>query len=381
MKRFGMVMLLLLALVGVVPAAAEAAPRTRCFDETGYCVNDPILSYWEKNGGLEVFGYPISGLRIETNNDGFTGPTQWFERDRLEDHGVQGVMAGRLGAQVVALPYRTTYGQEPVARAEEGCQYFAVTRHSVCEPFLSYWKNNGGLARFGYPLTEAIYETLRDPVYGSYHPYKVQFFERRRMEHHIAYAGTKYEVLLALLGTQLQQTAGCDPAAEPLTQLAAERSPEYGCPSWAFPPFSEGVKAAQRFQGGMMAWSKGGYRSRSHIYVIYRDKFGLWNWRMFVDGWYEGLPINGGETPPEGLYEPQRGFGKIWRENPAIREALGWAVAPEYAENGFEQWFDLGNRGMLLYLSETRVIYEFIGSASIDGVIGGIGTMRIHDLP
>ena len=39
---------------------AEAAPRTRCFPETGFCVSGSILTYWERNGGLPVFGYPIS---------------------------------------------------------------------------------------------------------------------------------------------------------------------------------------------------------------------------------------------------------------------------------------------------------------------------------
>ena len=38
-------------------------------------------------------------------------------------------------------------------------------------------------------------------------------------------------------------------------------------------------------------------------------------------------------APPEGRYQPIRGFGKVWRENPQVREQLGWAIAPE---QGFE---------------------------------------------
>ena len=93
-------------IVGIVmlvqPAMPAHAARTVCFNETGYCVSDPILSYWQKNGGLAVFGYPISPLQVETIEGAWTGPVQWFERDRLVDHGDKGVLAGRLGALVLA---------------------------------------------------------------------------------------------------------------------------------------------------------------------------------------------------------------------------------------------------------------------------------------
>jgi hypothetical protein len=29
------------------------------------------------------------------------------------------------------------------------------------------------------------------------------------------------------------------------------------------------------------------------------------------------------------LYQPQRGFGLVWREEPTIRDRLGWALATE----------------------------------------------------
>jgi hypothetical protein len=31
-------------------------------------------------------------------------------------------------------------------------------------------------------------------------------------------------------------------------------------------------------------------------------------------------------TPPNGKRQPTLGFGKIWRENDAVRNALGWAT-------------------------------------------------------
>lgn len=86
--------------MSLTPVLTYAAPRERCFQETGLCVAGAILAYWEKNGGLPVFGYPISPLATETVEN-WKGPVQWFERDRLEDHGRGGVLAGRLAAEVL----------------------------------------------------------------------------------------------------------------------------------------------------------------------------------------------------------------------------------------------------------------------------------------
>ncbi|GAB4200474.1 MAG: hypothetical protein OHK0022_21570 [Roseiflexaceae bacterium] len=44
-------------------------------------------------------------------------------------------------------------------------------------------------------------------------------------------------------------------------------------------------------------------------------------------------------TPPPGLLAPKRGFGKLWRENPDLREMLGWATAPERADKATIQEF------------------------------------------
>jgi hypothetical protein len=76
------------------PTAAQTGPR--CFEETGYCISGPIRASWEQNGGLSVFGFPITPQRIETV-EGRTLEVQWFELDRLEIQ-VDGIVtAGRLG--------------------------------------------------------------------------------------------------------------------------------------------------------------------------------------------------------------------------------------------------------------------------------------------
>ena len=60
----GSVLLLLLALLvmlALLPAQAQSDQR--CFSETGHCIHGRIRDYWEQNGGLPVFGYPISAQR------------------------------------------------------------------------------------------------------------------------------------------------------------------------------------------------------------------------------------------------------------------------------------------------------------------------------
>ncbi|MEO5951982.1 MAG: M23 family metallopeptidase, partial [Chloroflexia bacterium] len=62
-------------------AAREDTDTIDYFPETGHVVANGFLKYWQANGGLSTFGYPISS---ETVEDGMT--VQWFERARFEFH-------------------------------------------------------------------------------------------------------------------------------------------------------------------------------------------------------------------------------------------------------------------------------------------------------
>ncbi len=57
------------------------------YNQTGYDLCAPFRGYWEGNGGLPVFGYPINQTREQiSETDGKRYLTQWFERERLEHH-------------------------------------------------------------------------------------------------------------------------------------------------------------------------------------------------------------------------------------------------------------------------------------------------------
>ncbi|MDQ2806893.1 MAG: hypothetical protein M3Z04_08245, partial [Chloroflexota bacterium] len=91
-------------------------------------------------------------------------------------------------------------GSLPTAKGcgQEGGQFFPETGHTVCGSFLLWWNRYGGLAQFGYPITEPLAET--DPATGR--SAVVQYFQRARFELHPENAGTPYEVLLGRLGVQ-----------------------------------------------------------------------------------------------------------------------------------------------------------------------------------
>ena len=168
-KRAALLILLLtLAAVGPRYAAAQASS---CFAETGFCIGGRFAQYWQQNGGLPVFGYPISNELAEGGRI-----VQYFERQRFELHTENAapydVLLGLLGEEVLqqqGIDWQTQpVSSGPVA----GCLWFPETRHNVCDQqpgdgFASYWAGHGlefdgrpgkryaeSLALFGLPITE-----------------------------------------------------------------------------------------------------------------------------------------------------------------------------------------------------------------------------------
>jgi protocatechuate 3,4-dioxygenase beta subunit len=86
------------------------------FSQTGHTLGDSseggkaIASFWNRLGGLQQFGYPLSQPFTETNKDtGKSYLVQYFERQRFEYHpenkGTQfEVLLGRLGAEQMKTP-------------------------------------------------------------------------------------------------------------------------------------------------------------------------------------------------------------------------------------------------------------------------------------
>jgi hypothetical protein len=317
MRKSLLSVLLIVAVLPLGVSATHAQSDQRCF-ETGYCISGPIHKYWERNGGLAIVGYPIGEQQTEIVEGSWGGPVQWFERDRLEDHSNEGlgVLAGRLGAlyleRVSDRPWETL---AKASGAPTDCRYFPETQHTLCEPFLSYWQNNGGLERFGYPLSEVFREAIGEQTYT------VQYFERRRMELHPENQ-PPYNILLGLLGRDIGTFSGvfCQGWSwffSPAPSVCPNNSPF----------FYDG--AAQRFERGFMLWTR-----EPDQFRIFLDNGSI----LSVSAPYTFktvTPVD--ETPPPGRYTPVSGFGSVWRgeivvpdHRAPLRDLLGWAVEPEH---------------------------------------------------
>ena len=175
-------------------------PNSAYFSQTGHNLGGEFLRYWQGIGGLTIYGYPLTE---EFTENGRT--VQYFERNRFELHPQNSppfnVLLGRLGADLTAG--RVFARVEPF-QSEPSHRYFPETGHSLHHAFLGYWERRGGLAQFGFPISEEVRE--RSLTDGK--EYTVQYFERARMEYHPEYKGTDAEVLLGLLGVTTIQIKG-----------------------------------------------------------------------------------------------------------------------------------------------------------------------------
>lgn len=120
----------------------------------------------------------------------------------------------------------------------------------------------------------------------------------------------------------------CTQTLDPLEQDALSQAPGLHCPA------GEGetlYTASQPFEHGRMIWLS----NEARIYVLYNDG----RWQAFEDTFAEGEPeLDSTLLPPDGLLQPVRGFGKIWREALGGADAqIGWGLAPEKGLNATVQ--------------------------------------------
>lgn len=181
-------------------AARAAAMECQTFPETGMTLCDPFLSYWRNNGGLAQQGLPLSNVLAERSTvDKQMYPVTYFERAVMEWHGADngGILLSLLGRDAFLNKYPNgAQGRNDLLSGDE-CYTFTETGKTVCGTFLTYWRQHGGLAQQGFPLSEQLSE--RNAVDGK--TYVVQYFERAVFEYHPENAGTPYDVLLSLLGS------------------------------------------------------------------------------------------------------------------------------------------------------------------------------------
>lgn len=228
LARRAMALLFLAAVFATAPLMPVAAQSDlRYFGETGHFIRGAFRVHWERNGGVAIFGYPITEEYIRA--DGRI--VQWFQRARFElaQANPPVVQLGQLGREYTG---DRIFPQAPPQASTARIRYFAETNHTLRGLFKETWERRGGLAVFGYPISEEINENIN----GQWT--LVQYFERQRFELRLYPS----RVELGLLGEALapaQLRAPWPPNIAPDRPLNEDGTP-------LPPPFRPGLYANTR---------------------------------------------------------------------------------------------------------------------------------------
>ncbi|MEO8606698.1 MAG: hypothetical protein ABI690_02360 [Chloroflexota bacterium] len=127
-----------------------------------------------------------------------------------------------------------------------------------------------------------------------------------------------------LTTVEVQQAATQSPTVVAATAMP-QASPTFD--PFPTPTVSQIQVAEQVFEHGRMMW----IQPRKQIWVMVDDGSGKGKWSVFEDTFQDGeTEFDPSLVPPDNKYQPERGFGKIWRENQAIHDGLGWGLTPEF---------------------------------------------------
>ena len=134
----------------------QIPPEVRFFPETGFSVQGEFLHFFERYGGVDSLGYPISE---EFEESGWQ--VQYFEYGRLEFHPENqpdyqitvGWLGDLLNRRRPPLPLSSLPPVDDVNR-----RYFPTTGHTLSGDFLRYFEANGGSVRFGLPISEPFFQ-------------------------------------------------------------------------------------------------------------------------------------------------------------------------------------------------------------------------------
>jgi hypothetical protein len=166
------------------------------FPETQQAIAPEFSAYWLEKGGIERFGYPITRPIML---GGYL--SQFFQRAVFEHHPEYAGTPSEVLLRLLGNEYTQgrSFDKGDASNLPGESLYFPETEHRLGGSFRKFWQETGGLAVYGYPISEEISEV--SPTNGE--TYTVQYFERNRFEYHPESAGTPYEVQLGLLGANM----------------------------------------------------------------------------------------------------------------------------------------------------------------------------------
>jgi hypothetical protein len=184
------------ALLDNMQAAAQASG-----DDESLAASD-VASYQS-----DVAQNDLSPAYNQTLHDLGASPTMQADvRQQFgaQDAGAVAALGGGQFPQLLTTPQLTSDLQltAQALRDFSTSQCFPTTGYCVSARFVAYWNAHGGLAIYGYPLSEEFNQQLDDG-----HTYAVQYFERARFELHPENQ-PPYNILLGQFGRQIYATLG-----------------------------------------------------------------------------------------------------------------------------------------------------------------------------
>ncbi len=186
------VALALALLLGSLPAL-RAQSDVRYFPETQHTLRGAFRVFWEANGGVEIFGVPIT--------EEFTGPngriTQWFERARFELAQGGSTPVVELGNLGLEITQGRIFPKSPPIQNTADRRYIPQTQTIIQYGFKEIWETRGAERIFGFPISNEIQEQLES---GRWHT--VQYFEKARFEYWPEFPPGR-RVLISTLGRRL----------------------------------------------------------------------------------------------------------------------------------------------------------------------------------
>lgn len=162
------------------------------FEQTGHNISHGFRDFWQANGGLGKFGFPLTDEFVENGV-----PVQYFERARFEYRDGK-ITLGNLGTELSQGFSGPAFRPIPFFVSEDTNVYFGPSKHSVSGPFLDFFRDSGRVEGVGYPVSES-YKVDEDT--------EVQWFERARFEWHRSLPEGR-RIVLGNIGTETLQRRG-----------------------------------------------------------------------------------------------------------------------------------------------------------------------------
>lgn len=162
------------------------------FPSTQHTLGGQFLNYWLAHGSVTNLGYPISE---EFQDNGRT--IQYFERVVMEfwpeNPDLYKVLLRSLGDELNGVVPGVPASTPP---ATDGSVFYTETGHWLDGRFVDTWESMGGLAQFGFPITEPV---LQGDIL-------IQWTERARFE--LDLSRPDQLVMLGLVGDESAKAKG-----------------------------------------------------------------------------------------------------------------------------------------------------------------------------